>query len=317
MEIRNADRSVLRCPACGAPLSANIKKRGRGYCDYCQREVFYRQEANGSILYSDRRFFSVKESMWTKVGIGIGLLAVIVLILWNTGNSAMNNGSNSSNTGRGSHSGQKDKTFSDAHRRYLTRITTEEFEWPDNMLGKTVPEASFSHGYLISDSEESFSVDIGNVSKSDFEEYRKECQNAGFEKNSENAGMYFHAYDVSGYELQLSYDEDDQCMSIIAHAPKHIDHYEWPQTGLATLLPVPESEWGEITTGEKSLEATIYYMEKAEFDVYTDACIKAGFDREYDKSIDLGYFKGRDVNGYELTLRYQNDFYHTMTIILE
>ena len=141
---------------------------------------------------------------------------------------------------------------------------------------------------------------------------------AGFSMNNDSTGTYLHAFNEEGYELQLSYDDKDQCMKGFAWQPKEMKQYEWPKTGFATLLPLPKSLYGVVEEDGDRFKAEIYQTSVKDFEAYVDECMKAGFDKEYDKSVNVGYFKGYDENGYELYIRYEeNDYYKTMEIRLE
>lgn len=305
----NADMNVLRCPACSAPLT--LKGKGdAAHCGYCNKAFVIKQNADGSILYIDKKAYDKsRRKQLFKWFVIISVIAVIVAAMIMM---ADNNGEN------GDKVGGKDSAKNEAHEKYLDKITTYTFDWPDNALGETVPEADFAHGWMYSDSSDNFSVDIGNVSKKEFEYYVKECTNAGFNVNPNNSGNYMHAFNDEGYELQVSYDSEDERMSISAYAPKEYEEYEWPDVGLATLLPAPKSQYGVIEVSDDRLKAEIYQTSKKDFEGYVDDCIKEGFDHNYDKSVSVGYFKGYDANGYELFISYEeNDYNKTMTIVLE
>ena len=299
----NADMNVLRCPVCSAPLTVKGEHSDVAYCGYCSREYIFEQNADGSIVYHDKKgYHSARKKKiaghFVVVAATIGIIAVIGIAVGK--------------------SGGKQSEVSKVHQKNMDKINTNTYEWPDNELGKTVPEAVFENGWMYSNSSENFMVDIGNVSKEEFEEYEKECINAGFNVNSDNSGNYLHAFNEEGYELQVSYAPGDKKMSVYAAAPKTLNEYEWPDKGLATLLPKPEFQYGVVLAGTDKVEAEIYQVSPKKFEDYVDDCIKTGFNNNYDKSISTGYFIGYDDNGYELYISYEeNDYYQTMRIVLE
>ena len=299
----NANMNVLRCPICSAPLTVKDGHSNVAYCGYCNREYIFEQSVDGSIIYHDKKVWhpARKKNMagrFAVIVVAIGMLAVIGIA-----------------AGKG---GGKQTETSKVHQKNMDKVNTNTYEWPNNELGKTVPEAVFEHGWMYSNSSEKFMVDIGNVSKEEFEDYVKVCISAGFNVNSDNSGNYLHAFNEEGYELQVSYATEDKKMSVYATAPKILSEYEWPDNGLATLLPKPEFQYGVVRADIDKVEAEIYQVSVKKFEDYVDDCIKAGFDNNYDKSISTGYFIGYDDNGYELYISYEeNDYYQTMKIVLQ
>lgn len=80
----------------------------------------------------------------------------------------------------------------------------------------------------------------------------------------------------------------------------------WPTTGMAALLPEPESTYGEIfTDSSDSFRAYIGNTTQEQYDAYVDACRSQGFTVDYSKG--GSYFYALDANGNDLSLSYTED----------
>lgn len=306
MENLDQNRFVLRCPSCSAPLTIIGKRSGEAYCSYCRKKHYYYQQPDGTVAYTDRKGLMPGAHGGRGIAVFWGVAAVIAAVFIGAVFFSAGDGNG------------KKKEVTKSHRKYLEKISTDTYRWPATALGDVVPEAVFANGSMMSSSEESFLLQIGNVSRQEYEAYTVQCMEAGFSENIDQSGRYLHAFNGQGYELQVSYDEEDQCMQISAHAPALKTEYVWPEAGLASLLPKPASSYGEIEEGNQVFKAKIYGTSGREFEHYVDECVKAGFNRDYDKAIETGYFRGYDENGYELYIRYEeNDYNQTMEITLD
>lgn len=79
--------------------------------------------------------------------------------------------------------------------------------------------------------------------------------------------------------------------------------YSWPATGIATLLPQPKSEYGEINHESKdSFSIVIYDVTQNEFNEYTDNCKEKGFTVDYYG--DSSSYSAEDSAGNSLLMTY-------------
>ena len=82
--------------------------------------------------------------------------------------------------------------------------------------------------------------------------------------------------------------------------------YSWPTTGIATLLPKPESKYGEINSeSENYFSIDVYGVSTNEFKVYIDSCKKKGFTVDYRETSSSYY--ADDTNGNSLSLYYDEE----------
>lgn len=81
---------------------------------------------------------------------------------------------------------------------------------------------------------------------------------------------------------------------------------KWPTTGMAALLPKPESTFGKISTDSSdSFWAYIGNTSQEQYDAYVEACISQGFVVDYSKG--ESYYYALDEAGNDLSLSYTED----------
>ena len=91
-------------------------------------------------------------------------------------------------------------------------------------------------------------------------------------------------------------------ISQCAGGGKKGERLEWPATGLASMLPEPDSEWGEVhTNSDDRLWVDVNEFSQSAFDAYVDQCKEKGFTVDADDA--LGY-SAYSEEGYYLDLSY-------------
>lgn len=91
--------------------------------------------------------------------------------------------------------------------------------------------------------------------------------------------------------------------------------YQWPKSGLASLIEKPNTNQGKIISNEDTMfSMDAYECEEADYNSYIDSCKKRGF------TIDENYnnlpFKAFNKKGYELSVTYLSSL-KKMTVTLE
>lgn len=94
---------------------------------------------------------------------------------------------------------------------------TEEYKWPDSDIGRMIPLPDSSYGKVSYESEDSFWIDIYDISDEQFENYIDECKNCGFTVDYNKFDGYYSAEDKKGYSLSLTYNKET--LSISMNAP--------------------------------------------------------------------------------------------------
>lgn len=117
----------------------------------------------------------------------------------------------------------------DGYKVRLTYITSmsidlkapekmEEIEWPGSELGKVVPVPKSNMGKFNYESEDHFSVLIGNTSEKDFKDYIKKCSESGFKIDYDKGDTFYRAYNDDGFYISVDY-EGNNLMNVEAKLP--------------------------------------------------------------------------------------------------
>lgn len=93
-----------------------------------------------------------------------------------------------------------------------------------------------------------------------------------------------------------------------ANNMKVYEKLEWPNNGIATVIPKPDAKYGELSSYyENSLYATINEASQKDFDKYIDSCINKGFLIESERS--LHAYEAYNEDGHKLRLVFYDDYY--------
>lgn len=95
-----------------------------------------------------------------------------------------------------------------------------DFAWPDSELVNRIPKPETVYGDINHEESGSFSADIGNVTRQQFDAYMEECIDAGFTVDYHKTSDVYWAYDADGYYLYISYDAEHTMMDISVREPK-------------------------------------------------------------------------------------------------
>jgi len=183
---------------------------------------------------------------------------------------------------------------------------TEKFAWSDMELYEVLPEPSSNVGEIVSNSETSLSIYVHKVSKAQYKEYLKECEDMGYTIDAEKSEMNYSAYNQDGYKLSLWYNESDEELHIGLDAPLEMSEIQWPNSAIAKLLPVPKSNIGNISwenSGGFVIKVGNTTIE--DFKAYADACSNNGFNVDYQKGDN--YYYADDSNGNHISLNYEGN----------
>lgn len=189
--------------------------------------------------------------------------------------------------------------------------TSVKYSWPSAGISGEIPKPSSEYGKITLDYDDTFSMDVYKMTPDDFANYLAECENGGFTVDESKSASYFKAYNADGYSLDLSYSESDSDLYISLDAPKAVGTFAWPQSDLASLMPVPASTTGSISW-DSSDGFMIYVGDttKDEYKAYVDECISKGFSVDYQRGDD--YFYADNADGDHACVSYEG--YKTMSI---
>jgi len=180
----------------------------------------------------------------------------------------------------------------------------EKLKWDEYKLSSVLPEPPSTLGEVNFNTDSSFWVDVLKISQKKYDEYINSCKEHGFNIDSDTSNMSFSAYNEDGYELRLIYYESDKELSIHLEAPMEMKEIQWPNSEISALLPVPESNIGNISW-EYSSGFAIYIgnTSKEKYNEYVNKCIENGFKVDYAKGDT--YYRAYNPDGYYLSLSYE------------
>lgn len=179
----------------------------------------------------------------------------------------------------------------------------KQFEWSEIEMREHLPEPKSFNGYIYSNSEDYFSVDINNYTGSDYKEYLQSCQNYGYTIEPYKSESMYSAYSADGYDLSIHYDEDDKVITIRLNAPEKMNEFEFPTNGIAALLPVPKSNIGRVTVDKSdAFTVRVGNTSKEDYDEYVKLCESVGFNVDYNRYNES--YSAENSDGFELEVRY-------------
>lgn len=178
----------------------------------------------------------------------------------------------------------------------------QNFDWNSIKLHEYLPEPKSNSGDIITNTSESLDIDI-KASESDYSEYVDACIEMGYTVDSDETGSMYSAYNEEGYKLDLMMLTD--YYSIKLETPEELGDLEWPDSGIAKMLPVPKSKTGKIKEDTSdSFKALVGDTSENDFKEYVKDCKEKGFDIDYNSSDD--YFCAKCSDGYEVEITYNS-----------
>lgn len=182
----------------------------------------------------------------------------------------------------------------------------EKFKWSDIVLSDVVPEPTSLFGEIISNTDTYLSVHIYKTSKADYGSYIEACKSNGFTVDANESSNSFSAYNVSGYTVSLYYNESDSKMHITVNAAKEYGALVWPESEMASMIPIPASTTGEISKDDETgFHAYVSNTSIDEFKSYIASCDDMGFTivaNDTDKT-----YSAKNSEGFTLSVEYQGN----------
>ncbi len=84
------------------------------------------------------------------------------------------------------------------------------------------------------------------------------------------------------------------------------EEYKWPDSELGRMIPQPDSPYGKVSfENEDGFWIDVYNISDEQFENYIEECKDCGFTVDYNKFD--GFYSAEDVNGYSLSLTYNED----------
>ena len=181
---------------------------------------------------------------------------------------------------------------------------SEKIVWNDMLMAEFIPEAPKNKGKIISNSSEEMDIDINKINETEYEKYVLACKEAGFIVDAVKDSYSYKAYNAEGYRLYLSHMSFGETMGIKLEAPMEMTTIKWPSGEAGKQLPAPKSAKGCFSfEHDDSFNVYIGDTTKQEYEEYIEACIKKGFNVDYDKG-ENNYFADNE-KGWHIAVRYE------------
>lgn len=188
-----------------------------------------------------------------------------------------------------------------------------EYNWNDIALNQYLPQPASNSAYITSNDSENLDMTLYEIGSEDYGSYLEKCKNLGYTTESEQTQNGYSAYGSEGYKLNLYYYQDDKKLDISLIAPMRFVTIQWPQEGMASLLPAPESTSGKVETDSENLFSVyIGNMPLDSFLQYCEACKANGFNNEV-SNVDK-QFQAKNSDGYLLNAQYTGNSVVQITV---
>lgn len=181
--------------------------------------------------------------------------------------------------------------------------TKESVKWSDMFLSDYFPEPVLTNAYVYSNSKEECNIGQINCSQSEYYAYCRQCKEWGFDYEIvKEDDTWFTAYNSEGYKVHVSYIGSD--LSVELNAPMKMSDFNWPESEIGQIVPVPQSTYGKISW-EYDSGFLIYIgnMSYENFSEYATLLHKSGFNIN-DRKGDY-YFWADNADGYHISIEYE------------
>ncbi len=183
--------------------------------------------------------------------------------------------------------------------------------WPSSGLATKIPEPPVLYGEIWHDDRNSFRVKLQKWSPSRYKSYENKCKEAGFVIEGESTYSGYDAFNEDGIKLSLDYNKSGKELSINVAAPRKMRTFQWPDSDIVALLPVPESDYGAIMWNRSNgFAAFIGNTTKEQLREFFEKCRDRGFDLNV--STNDNHYQADNQDSYHLSVNYQG--FNTMFI---
>lgn len=98
--------------------------------------------------------------------------------------------------------------------------TQAQYIWPENEFTELLPDPISERGKILTESTETFSIELYSIRQIQFENYILDCKENGFTEDFNRAENVCTASNSDGYLLVLSYDEKEKSMTVTVSYPE-------------------------------------------------------------------------------------------------
>lgn len=193
--------------------------------------------------------------------------------------------------------------------------------WDSHTVSKVLPKPPSEVGTYTSESKDSTTVIVGDITKDQYFAYCDTCREKGFNIEETGYETSFTAFSEDGYKLNIKYTAGNRQMKMTLDFPMNFTPIIWPQYGIGAMIPAPPSLSGKVAYDNKnSYSVYIENMTPADYEEYVQQCIAAGFNKDmnrYDNSYNANNstgeklritYKGNNVIYIDLYGHYDKDY---------
>lgn len=194
--------------------------------------------------------------------------------------------------------------------------SSKKLEWPDDKLGELIPRIENASGEVVSKNLDYLRINLDDISESQYLDYIVDCKSNGFNIEAVESGSVYYsftAFNSNGYKIDINYYFDGD-MDISVYAPISMSDFDWPDSDIAKMLPIPDSNYGKIEwEAEYGFVIYVGNTTKTEYKDYVSAVYALGFTVDYKKG-DY-YFYADNADGYSVSLKYEG--FNTMFVRID
>ncbi len=183
----------------------------------------------------------------------------------------------------------------------------EKVLWDDIELSQYIPKPEKFDGNVTTNRSDLTIFEVVGITKNEYKDYVQQCIDMGYniDLEYENWDTVYGAFNNAGYSVRIIYNDTSEEINVTVKIPETqtMKEIEWPSSGLATVVPVPTSTFGDISWNNST--TFIVHLGNTSIEAYNDyvkECEKYGFSVDFSKS-DKSY-SALNNDGYKLHLMY-------------
>lgn len=179
---------------------------------------------------------------------------------------------------------------------------SKDIDFSTIVLGSHLPKTDLNRGMVHRNNYVDASVEFFKVKKGDYNDYVQAAIEAGYVIESADYGQSYVGYNEEGYCIHVSFKHG--YLSVFLEAPWIFEQIEWPDSDLASRLPIPKSlsarRWADT---DGLFKVFLEHMTREDLEEYIVACRNKGFVLN-EKRMDEDFLAFNE-EGYKLELKYE------------
>lgn len=195
----------------------------------------------------------------------------------------------------------------------LNNFIVDQYDWSEVVLNEKLPQPSIRSLDVQINEEYMLHIQALNVGRLDFTKYVKQVKDFGYVIEPKSYSGYYQAFNDNGDKISVNSYTFNNTMYIDLIPYEELGELVWPNSDIASLIPIPKSNIGKITWETvDNFHVKVGNTTLKDFNAYVELCKEKGFTVDYSRGEDSFYAYNED--GYSLDLRYEG--FNTMYIRL-